>query len=576
MPQENSGLKYYLNLIDYDISSYRIHYLFSENSGSIVPNGATGYPQYTGSLSSTGRFWTQASGSGYFTGQRITVNRPSGLGNDFWTHLFIYEKTGSGKGVIIDTSKTGANNLRSGYQIGLNSNNRIYLETFTSEGQISFTSSLVLGNKNLVAVVKANNNLTFYNYDYNNQEILSDNFPIFGNYTLNSDKLVLGNPNSEFSFSETAPYSGFIDEYIYLTDALSPFSLRYFASGLASVYNFVSGTVSGYSGIQVTGYASGFTGVTGVTGFGNLITGSGIDPFGTGEYELFYGTTGLTGFLTSGRFVNPLTGYVTFYITGDSRDNISLNSGYLSGFYYDQVTYLRNIDIDDLSSLYAMQNLGGGYNKQAGFDAVEGKFQLDSLYAEDSVEVYLNGISQIATGYLVTGNIYNSGINISGDYFIEGFYLNSTGFFDQNDVLIYDSMSGARRRNIVTSLHSGVQISGTGLVYFNGVLLTSGYEYTGNNIITNRFSGVSGAITVFPLNRNQFRTGEFFPSGLRIFRNNSLLFLNGQRQLIISDNLANNPGDYIENSSYDLLGNSGIFNNNLDMVFNKDTRFFEN
>lgn len=569
MPLEKSGLLYYLDYCSLGTGNYLIHYSFDTNSGNIVPNSATQFPQYSGALSNTGQFWSQ-SGSGLFTGQIINIPSGYGLGSNIWSHVLIYEKTGSGEGVLVDTSKTGA--IQSGYILGINSNNRMFVEGYNENGPFSINSSLIIGTKNLIAFVKNDDLFKFYVYDFNHQTVNSDSFSISSLWYANSNKLILGGQSGAFTFAETTGYKGFIDEYVYFNDAISPTDFQYIASGLVSSYQFVSGIVTTYSGLQITGYSTGVTGVTGITGYQNVVTGSGLDPFGTGNYELYYYSSGVTGYLTSGYVVSPLSGYVNFYITGDPSQTLSPNSGLINSFVFDQFSFLRKIDSNDYVTQISISGLNPNFNKVAGYSDVENLWQLDSVYSDAAVQIYLNGISQISTGYVVTGDSYNSGIILSGQYRLNGFYLDSTGFYESTDSIIYDSYSG-NKLSQTGYLHSGAQFSGiaSGLVFLNGQLLINNYNYSESGqiitIINNNYSGLSGTINVFPIPSNYRSTGTVITNTTGFAYDNSLVFLNGQRQ--------RQDIDYINNSKWDLLGASGIFDNTTVNIYNNESGYFE-
>lgn len=570
----HSGFLYYYDLLGLDRDSLRLHYRFDETSGVNIPNDAPNFPQMSGTLSSVGNFYNK-SGSGLFTGQTLTIQNSTGLPSDFWSHIFVFERTGGGKGVIFDSLMQ--NDIVSGYLIGINDANKLYFESYDQNGPMSKTSSIMLGKKNMVAVVRANNLLTFYCFDFNNDDILSENHSLNGTYVLPASKGVIGRNVSSPSYVQTGRFDGYIDEYVFLQEGITPSTFRYLVSGLCSDYIVSTGDITLISGVEITGYATGITGVTGVTGFENQVTGSGIDPFGTGEYELFWGTVPLTGYIVSGYGITALTGTVVRSVTGDPFTSVVLRSGYVRDFNLDEVSYIRQVDIDDISLLNIYPFWSTQLNLQAGYDFVLGQFQLDSIYETSQIEVYLNGIAQLDTGFAVTGNFYGSGVVLSGDYRLDGFYLDTTGFFGENDIILYDRISGARQRVYVTGAQSGAteSLTPTGqFIYFNGQLMLSGIDYsTGVSGLyrwtTSKYDGVTGALITFPIIPvNESITGELLDALTGIVpRRNSQLFLNGQRQLINKD--------YIENSAFDLINQSGIFETSLTLLYNDDENFFE-
>ncbi len=569
----HSGLLYYFDLLGLDRDTLRVHYRFDVNSGATIPNDAPNFPQMSGQLSSVGGFY-DSSGSGKFTGQNVQIQNATGIPADFWTHIFVYEKTGAGRGVLFDSLMTGS--IYSGYVIGVNDNNRLYFESYDQKGPFSKTSDIILGKKNVVAVVRANSLLTFYCYDFNNSDILSDSHSLNGTYVLSAAKGVIGATNNAPNFIERNPFTGYLDEYLYLQEGVTPSTFRYLVSGLCSDYSVTSGAVICHSSVEITGYTTIVTGVSGVTGYEMQVTGSGLDPFGTGSYELYWGVVPKMGYLVSGLQVVNLSGVVVRCNTGDPQTTLTLRGDYTKGFNLDEVSYVRKMYESDFSVLNVFSIFGPTLNLEAGYDFVLGQFQLGDLYQENQVGIYLNGISQLSTGYSVTGGFYQSGVVLSGDYRLDGFYMDSTGFFNETDVVIYDELSGAKSRAFITGaqpgLYEDMTVSGQ-LIFLNGQLLVSGYDYSAGTGSQFRWEnanlqGATGALTSFPMGGCAFSyyTGILLTT-TNVPRRNSQLFLNGQRQRL--------GQDYIENSSIDLIRQSGIFENSLPTVYDNNDLFFE-
>ncbi len=569
----HSGLRYFLNEIGVDTGAYRLHYRFDvSGSGQKIPNEAN-YPQHSGFLSAIGTFYA-VSGSGWFSGQSINIGNAENLPSDAWGHLFIYEKTGFGGGVIFDSFIR--NPISSGYSFGLTESNRLYFQYSDANYPILETSNLMLGDKNLVCITKGNNTISFYNYDFSEQEIFADEKTINGNYCLPSNKANIAQSLMLHSgFGLNKPFSGYLSEYVILDQRVSPSIFRYLASGLVSDYFETRNIIASGQINQITGYISGLTGVTGVTGYANVITGSGLDPFSTGEYIYYYQNVGLTGYLTTGLKLTPQTGNMAFYITGDVSGYLIQNTGLIYSFGYDELSYLRKIDHLDISLFRVPQNTFLELNQLGLFDDVTTKFQTKDIYTPEQISLFFNGICQLYTGYSVTGNIYGSGIVISGDFVLDGFYINTTGFYNGDDVAIYDAVSGKKTAAILTGVVSGAPVlinKNSHIFFLNGQALISGldYEIVSNNFVWKRndFSGVSGVI-FGQEDSSHFKniTGIFFNNSLRAGWKQNQLFLNGQRQL--------HQINYLPNSKFDLIKQSGIFEGNLSQVFNNETAYFE-
>ncbi len=578
----HSGFKYYFDLLGLDNNSYRVHYRFDDNTGSgnKISNEATGFLPMSGFLSPTGSGFYSQPGSGYFTGNIITIMNATGLPSEAWTHIIVYNKTGTGAGVLVDTLTGSMGSLVSGYTIGINDNNRLYFESYDNNGPFTATSSIMLGKQNVVAVTKSNSVLSFYCYDFNNQETLSDNFSINGEYIVSSRRCTIGRAINSLPFSIKRDYKGYLDEYIFLQESITPFTFKYLASGLVSTYSGTTGPITTFSGIEITGYSYSLTGLTGITGYKNVVTGSGLDPFATGNaYEFYWQTVPLSGYLTTGFRIDVQTGYVFRYITGDTVDTLTPNIPFMTGCALDEVSYLRKIDDSDMSVLYLNRFRFRVLNLDAGFDDVQGRFQVRTSTLHTSTQIYINGIAQYPGGFTVTGGFYGSGIVFDSgvDYRLDKFYVDSTGLYSLDDVCIYDEVSGPKVSftGIPLSGNTLSSTAGSNYYFLNGVLLTSGLDYisVGGTFtwITNAYSGMENPRTfTFPHQGliAAYQTGLATSHSGLVQRRGTQLFLNGQRQLL--------GWNYIENSSLDLIRQSGLFDATTTLLYDNNSGFFEN
>jgi hypothetical protein len=570
---KNSGVLYYLDILRIDTGSYRLHYRFDQSgSGQIIPN-ETFYPQHSGRLSTVGQFYN-ISGSGFLTGQNITIGNPTGLPVDFFSHIFVYEKTVTGGGIIFDSILKQP--ISSGYAIGVNDANRLYFQYFNGNGPVFRTSDLILGDKNLVAVSKTNNLITFYNYDFSLENSESDEFPIEGDFIFASPQARIGaSVGSGAGFVSPKAYSGYLSEYIILSEAVTPSTFRYLCSGLASTYSVAPQLIQTGVLNQITGYLTGLTGITGVVSYVNVITGSGLNPFGTGDYQFFYQTSGVTGFLATGLNLTPLTGNVPFYMTGDIVENVTPNNGFIQSFGFEELSFIRRIDQTDI---YVSRIPSGSFfrlNLDGEFNDVEGKFQLDNIYTPEQVVLFANGQAQFFSGFSVTGNVYGSGVVISGDYILEDFLVNTTGFYSGDDRFFYDAVSGRRAATFVTGIQANLPAAvpiNSHTYYLNGQLLISGINYhiSGGAFrwFDNTYSGASGVLLAYDDSLAFIlRTGIFFNPYLRFARLQNQLYLNGQRQV--------HGENYLSNSKNDLISQSGLFEENLFQIYNGESGYLE-
>jgi hypothetical protein len=461
----HSGVQYYIELLSLSQESYRIHYGFESGVGLTLENLASGFANLSGQLSSIGSFYNQ-NGSGFFTGQTITVSNSTGMISDEWTHIFVLNKTGSGRAVLFDSYITGSPN--SGYQLGISDSNKLFFESYDQLGPFIKIDSTILGRKNISAITKSSNALSFYNYDFNNDEVLANSFPINSNFIPSSSKGKLGrNTSTNPNYLTTGGYNGYIDNYLYFTESLTPFTFKYIVSGLFSDINKTN-IISGYVVNEITGFNYQITGVTGITGYQNVITGSGLSPFGTGEYDIYYTTSGVTGFLTTGLALVPLSGNITYNVTGDVTTTIIFNTGLIKQFGLNEISYLRKIDYKDLNHANLIDAVGAPINKIAQYNNVDRVFTTDNIYNNSNISVFANTQLMTYQGSIVTGNFYSSGNFISGDYNINNFNLDFAGYFSGADSINYDNITGVYQYIRCTGNTSGsnLPITATGELIF--------------------------------------------------------------------------------------------------------------
>lgn len=567
MAANNSGLLYYLDSLGVSRDSMLVHYGF--DGPSRVANLAPSYPQSSGALSSVGTFFSQ-SGSGNFTGQRLSILNSTGLNTDVWTHVAIIERQTSSGGVVFSNLTTGA--PPSGYSWGFNDANKLFFEAEGANGPLCLTSNIILGKKNLVGLVYNGASLSFCSYDFAKQEVLWDEQTPSATIFTARPTGVLGAPSVP-NYAYSNPFVGFIDEYAIFNEAFSPTLFAYLCSGLVSTLSINSGAVRTITENIITGYGYSLTGVTGIVGYTVSPSGSGVSLFGTGNYQNCWSAEPITGYLTSGSGLVPLTGARRTYLTGDSTASLSPNYGLINSFVFDEVSVIRRIESTDFIEIHLLPT-GKSINYTAGFDSVLGQFQLDGNYPENGVHLFINGISQLSTGYSITGNGFVSGAQLSGDYRLDGPYVDSTGRYDLDDYAVYDHLSGRRRSFYDTGIQTGSTISWApsgNLVFLEGQLLASGLDYTTQAGLfkweTDTYVGGSGLLTSFEDSFYTRATGISTPVVTSFVKGTSRVFFNGQRQRV---NI-----DYVENSSLDLINLSGVFENTSATVYNNESGYFE-
>lgn len=559
-----TGFSYYWQKLGLDTSSYLVHYDFA-NSGITVPSTQSAQTQYSGILSGVApNFWS-VSGSGHFGSGAVAISHASGLVSDFWTHFFIYEKTDAHAGILFSSLQG-----YSGYAIGVTDNNSLFFESYGQLGPNVQVSSEIYGQKNAVAVVKAGNVLSFHNYNFDTKSLISESFTIPA-FIKASNQASIGGIINPPSYIRNDAFHGYIDDYVYVTEAITSTNLLSLFSGFYSEYTVTAPIVaySGYTGIL--GYTYTFSGVTGIVGWNTQQTINGTDPFGDPIYSIVQ--VPQTGYLWTGLLQTPITGWIQIPITGQASGNLRVDNNYgLVGFGLNEISYLRSISSDDYSSLNVFASSQGiSLNNVAVYDKIHNAFQLDGPYADQIVQLYCNGIYQQFSGYGVTGNAFISGYVLSGDYFMQGYFVNSTGAYISTDTIIFDVLSGNRSAVANSSYNSGsslpISLSTPKNIFLNGLKLLSGVDFDNRAGFAWLHNAEGQVVTVDITGAYASYIGTQFGILPLFQRDTTQLFLNGQRQL--------KDYDYVENSALDLIGNSGLFETDLVSIYNNVNTFLE-
>lgn len=572
-----TGINYFYNKLGLYPDAFKIYYDFNQ-SGAYVASVSGANSIYSGILSFEGGFW-DTSGSGHFTGQYVQIAETTGLNSGDWTILCVYEKSSTGNGVIFSSYKTGTISGNTGYLgfvLGVNDANRLYFESYSPNGPYVFTFNKVLGTKNLIAVQKLNNIICFNCFNNYTRQLEGESFVLQDNSLFDSDEWYIGGAVGAPSYFSGNAFSGYIDEFIYLNKALALSDLSCLASGFYCDITGAGLPIYANTFIDITGYVSQLTGIqSGVTGVSTVAIGTITDACGA-EFTL-YASQDQTGIIYANVLV-PLTGEISYSITGQSTGNLDIKEDFLTSLGMDKLSYLRYWNLD-FSDLYAVSFTETGVNYTGQYDTANNVFRLNNNYTNSEVEPYLNGIAQFGSGYGVTGGLYNPSIFLQADYVLSGDQLVSTGFFEDTDFILYDVISGDDRVYITGFSHdssSGEQniqnYSGV-FWFFNGQKLTSGtsgdvasgyadYVNNGANITFlsgyDFYDGATGVLFTLPYGSGFTNYTGLFSSIIlsNFMRGTSRLWMNGQRQILLTD--------YIEHSKFDLLssGNTNIVENN--------------
>ena len=116
-----NAFSFFYNNLDLPDSNLKFYYDFAQGSGSNVPN-LLGDSVFSGTLSSVEDFYSD--GGGYFNGQSLEINNTNQLDYSNWTLFLDWEKTEAGNSTLFSCFSGG-----SGYLLGINSANRLYVAT---------------------------------------------------------------------------------------------------------------------------------------------------------------------------------------------------------------------------------------------------------------------------------------------------------------------------------------------------------------------------------------------------------------------------------------------------------------
>ena len=217
-----------------------------------------------------------------------------------WTMFFVFEKTGVQSSTIFSNYQE-TSGQKSGFVLGVNSANKLFVETYNENGPAIYESNVNLSSKNAVALSKNSNNLVLDYFNFNTKKLLSSSFVLSPNSMLRSDDWYIGgapNPPNYFSGNN---FKGYIDSFIYLTGTYFPYEITSLFNGFTLSkapeyfytildescfysYDNLSGeinsitfdNVNSLSYLVQTGYLLNKTGKIVANITGNILSGSGI------------------------------------------------------------------------------------------------------------------------------------------------------------------------------------------------------------------------------------------------------------------------------------------------------------
>lgn len=377
---------------------------------------------------------------------------------------------------------SNASGFASGFNLGVNASNRLFFE-YKSSGDVRIeTFSRELSERNLVSFLLKKSSASFAVYNFSNEEVYQEDFPLV-NFE-NSNVLYVG--KDRFNTSATGLFGGIKNLAIfneYISDEIKLIDECLFCSGYTVDHN-ETGYFTGYF---LTGSYNPIIQKTGITGYQTVLT-SFLDE--NGHIIYLSSESGITGIISTTTGYDYLTGSGAFpyevFVSGEEfydreskRDylnslNYHFRGGSLSSGDYIQV-YSYRVPIFD----HSIKVMDLNYSP-VGHDAV-----------------FLNGLlATSGKGFSIFKGLVNSGVDLDDSLRYDnltsrGLTFDASGLWSSNRLLLNfcDVSTGANPVYFPSAaqfLETGndtlsfTGFNGTGITgfdfYLNGQKLTNEYQ----------------------------------------------------------------------------------------------------
>ena len=493
-------------------------------------------------------------GSGYFNYSDL-LQIGTGLSLTEWSVFvnFLQETPPSGRAASVLVSSMDNPGSQSGFNIGLNASNRIYVDFINGDGaRETRTHSSELSNfNNLISVSKDSEQIQIIYHDFIDDDNKMETFDVSG--MKDADAWKVG--GMQTPYGNYTGFSGYIDDILissegYNGSMASIISDAFFTTGVESghsqeiiVYsNITTGTTINLSG--VTG--------TGVTGYVDVLvdTVNGVP---------LYQKSGVTGELT-GLTVSYLTGGLTSG-TGTSFINgyNLFDYDYANKFADNCIVFDKETNATSTYEIYSYDQRTDLLNKELIYNFGDDTFITETGHSGENINVYMDGRSV----YSGSGFSFND------------FEVDFTNEVISSGTGLYNFITGSQAATAFTG--SAGTISLTNSKYFNkdayldGVKLVSGSVWSGtpSSIQIDASSLNSGTYFFLPrhshsINRATGNVSQFIKFDFKLV--NEQLWVNGFKQ--------KEGVDYTKTSTYSLLNSNKYLTGFTDLIFNNETGFF--
>lgn len=501
-------------------------------------------------------------GSGYFT-RNDTLRIGSGIGDnqwatflDFGNHNCNILNQNLNTAEILLSSMTDSTAV-SGFNLGLNNTNKLFLEYNNQDEKVIKTLNHELSNYNVVSLSYDGllNELSLSYHDFPNGVHENISFPAT-NY-LHSNVWYLGGTFT--SQAGYTGYSGYFDDFLFFnkpvdTTTRNNFSEAFFVD---QVIPATTSTTSGYRDLP----ANLTINPTGVISVG--ITGYTCAPFMNVEQKVgsditLYKTQGITGAITGTTFEFVSSGSGLFPIASLVPEQIVYNAGEMQRHSKQYVKFTETPGADDIYEFYLFQKPKTNLKRRADFNVSRNINQLNNTYLDGTnINLYTNGVSQV------------SGSN----YSVDELNILSDGRYDFEDHVSYDKIGGATTTFDFPGNSSNYYITNESLtdedIYLNGQKLISGADYSIDGSQIDLWPGLPEGELSFMARAKDITLMVTGNSSTKVKTNSidELVWVNGVKQVENMDYFKVNecslfdPTKKIKKQTYSIYNNNGKYFN---------------
>lgn len=396
----------------------------------------------------------------------------------------------------------------SGWTIGINSCNFLYLECKYGKIYNQIFDKINLSRKNCLVIKKTSSNFTVYKYDlisHSFESIQSIQIPSEVSLSSSSSVFIAGNNYFDSSYSRNSIgwFSGRIDQLLVVNESLDEvmilklllgFQPFYINQSVSTSYILTDSSVRFDNSVLEDYYAN-------YTGYLSHIDSGIVSSLGEGKWigsfsgRLTQVAISGSGLMSTG--INACLGTGAFY-TGGFTGLINGYTGY-TGYFSDFIRYTKNPEFGVISHSISISGLYGAGVTHLDYDAY---YKL----------------------YSITG-ITSSGV--SGDYYT-GFKMNGITS-EYSDLVILGTETGIspsqfNLRGEYNYIYNEIYLNDftTGFVYLNGERLDSGYYSISNGILqlsgdlANNIQYViydkSNTLSLIYLGSDNYAIGDFYPN----------------------------------------------------------------